>query len=80
MDNIPKIKIRRKEYQPAVGDYIQYNGFSYMFCSGDNRVLRYIKYTNYTYVVLTKTALKKIPLTTMRKVVKESSRTTRWYF
>jgi hypothetical protein len=57
---LPEIKIKKTSYQVNVGDYIQYNGSCWLFCSGDHRYLRTKGFDRFTYVELTKKALSEI--------------------
>lgn len=72
-----KIKVGRKEWKVKVGDFIQFNGLVYQYHS--DKPLRFEKWTNYSYVTLPMTMVKKIPLQNMRKV-RLSANITRWYF
>lgn len=77
-----KIKARKKEYDIKPGDYIQYNGVSYIFCTGDNRVLYYNNWTAMRYVELSKSTLKKIDFDSMDKkdLVINGTKVVRWIF
>jgi hypothetical protein len=65
-----KIKQYHTEIETKKGDYILFNGAVYQFCTGDNRKLGYENYSSYHTIVLTKKALKEIPLDTMKKIVR----------
>lgn len=61
------IKIGRKEYTILPGDYILDNGAVFLFCSGDNRILKYEKFSSYTFLRIPKSRLKEISFNNMRK-------------
>jgi hypothetical protein len=72
------IKIRNNVYEIKKGDYVQYNGSCYIFCTGDKRVLRIEGYSNYDYIKLTAKAVKELDLSLCKVVTKDNI--TRWYF
>lgn len=76
------VKIGRKEYPIKKGDYILYNGACYQFCSGDGRTLKLERFTQYTYLRLSASMVKKIPFDKMQKQNYKSSGMDliRWLF
>ena len=72
------IKIGRKEYLIQKGDYILYNGACYQFCAGNGRTLKWDGHFSMRSLVIPNSALKKIPLETMKKA--ETPFLTKWYF
>lgn len=60
------IKIGRKEYEIKKGDYIGWNKVSYVFCSGDGRVLLRQGWDAYRFLAVPKSVMKTIDLSKMR--------------
>lgn len=77
-----EIKIGRNTYTIQSGDYINFNGNVYMFCSGDGRTLKREKWSDFTYVTLAQKNIKEIPFDTLRKqrVNSMGVLVTRWFF
>ena len=46
------IKIGRRTYDIKEGDYFQYNGYSVLFCSGDDRVLKQEGFDAYRHLAV----------------------------
>lgn len=76
------IKIGKNTYTIQSGDYINFNGNVFLFCSGDGRTLRREKWSDLTYVTLGKKNIKEIPFEDLRKqkVLSMGVHVTRWYF
>jgi hypothetical protein len=64
---LKSFKIGRKQYEIKRGDYIQYNGSCYLFCSGDDRILKMRGFDMYRHLTLPKAEVKKIPFDAMIK-------------
>jgi len=62
------IKIGRNEFIIKKGDYILYNYACYQFCSGDGRILKYVRYTGYPNIVIANSTFKNIPFDKMIKI------------
>jgi hypothetical protein len=75
---ITEIKMRNKVYEIKKGDYVQYNGKCYLFCSGDNRVLLYEKHSRLTFIYLTKKVVKELDLKLSQELKK--GEIAKWYF
>lgn len=53
------LKIGRKEVEVKNGDYIQDNGASLLFFSGDGRILKQEGFNSYNYLYISKALAKK---------------------
>jgi len=78
----PQIKIRNKVYQPQKGDYILDNGACFMFCSGDGRTLKQEGFSSYSYIRLSKKAIKEIDFALLEKEIShwQGIRLTKYYY
>jgi len=64
---LTSIKIGRKEYPIKKGDYVLYNGSTYLFCSGDDRTLKFERFDQYRHLRIPNSVLKLIPFDKMEK-------------
>ena len=62
------IKIGRNTYEIKSGDYILDNGYFSMFCSGDNRILRWSGFDTFSYIVIPKSIMKTIQKDVLKTV------------
>ena len=62
-----EIVIRGKTYQPQKGDYILDDGSCFMFCAGDNRILKQEGFSSCSYIRLSKKAIKEIDFESLEK-------------
>ena len=72
------LKIGRNTYEIKKGDFIYYNTSCYQFFTGDGRIIRSEKFATFNHIILTKSALKAIPLDKLIK--KEAGGYIKWYF
>ena len=73
-----EIVIRGKTYQPQKGDYILDDGLCFMFCAGDNRILKQEGFSSCSYIRLSKKAIKEIDFESLKKV--EAKTFTKYYY
>ncbi len=77
------IKIRCKEYKIEQGDYIQFNGTVYLFCTGDGRKIRWKGHDSFDYVQVPYSVILKMGIKSMKEkkvITTMGVNVTRYYF